>query len=285
MKINTIKIKNFRGIPDMEISLERISFFTGPCGAGKTSVLKAFNFALTGDVKKDDIREQSDRASATIVFEDQSSIQRICKLSAATQVKVNGKNSTAKAADEFLQAKLGTSTDIFQAMCKTDFFEVLSQKEQTEFFLSILPTKISFEKLCEFMRNQRIIAGNAQFTGIAAGRGVGFTTGLLLLRKGLGMRETPIRPHSWHCRMQSGYQYGGNRKRPPVWRRHRGSLRPRGRNLGGVEGMTGGCGSGCDPAIHTRRLRVYHRPRRLRMASRISIFFAARRFEPLNSMG
>lgn len=144
---------------------------------------------------------------------------------------------------------------------------------------------ITGKKEAGFVVNQRIIAGNAQFTGIAAGRGVGFTTGLLLLRKGLGMRETPIRPHSWHCRMQSGYQYGGNRKRPPVWRRHRGSLRPRGRNLGGVEGMTGGCGSGCDPAIHTRRLRVYHRPRRLRMASRISIFFAARRFEPLNSMG
>lgn len=49
-----------------------------------------------------------------------------------------------------------------------------------------------------FIVNQRIIAGNAQFTGIAAGRGVGFTTGLLLLREGLGMRETPIRPHSWH---------------------------------------------------------------------------------------
>ena len=42
---------------------------------------------------------------------------------------------------------------------------------------------------------------------------------------------------------------------------------------------------GYDPAIHARRLRVYHRPRRLRMASRISIFFAARRFELLNSMG
>lgn len=45
-------------------------------------------------------------------------------------------------------------------------------------------------------KNQRIIAGNAQFAGIAAGRGVRFTTGLLLLGKGLGMRETPIRPHS-----------------------------------------------------------------------------------------
>lgn len=28
----------------------------------------------------------------------------------------------------------------------------------------------------ELLSNQRIIAGNAQFTGIAAGRGVGFTT-------------------------------------------------------------------------------------------------------------
>lgn len=49
-----------------------------------------------------------------------------------------------------------------------------------------------------YTSNQRIIAGDAQFTGNAAGRGVGFTTGLLLLREGLGMRETPIRPHSWH---------------------------------------------------------------------------------------
>lgn len=46
MKINTIKIKNFRGIPDMEISLERISFFTGPCGAGKTSVLKQRSWGI-----------------------------------------------------------------------------------------------------------------------------------------------------------------------------------------------------------------------------------------------
>lgn len=54
------------------------------------------------------------------------------------------------------------------------------------------------QKICRFLKNQRIIAGNAQFAGIAAGRGVRFTTGLLLLGKGLGMRETPIRPHSWH---------------------------------------------------------------------------------------
>lgn len=56
----------------------------------------------------------------------------------------------------------------------------------------------SANKMEKISLNQRIIAGNAQFAGIAAGRGVRFTTGLLLLGKGLGMRETPIRPHSWH---------------------------------------------------------------------------------------
>lgn len=57
-----------------------------------------------------------------------------------------------------------------------------------------VPLKVLNAK--DIILNQRIIAENAQFTGIAAGQGVGFTTGLLHLRKGLGMRETPIRPHS-----------------------------------------------------------------------------------------
>ena len=87
---------------------------------------------------------------------------------------------------------------------------VLKQKENTA--VSVIggadgPTSIfiagklngdNFIFMIVVIENQRIIAGNAQFTGIAAGRGVGFTTGLLLLRDGLGMRETPIRPHSWH---------------------------------------------------------------------------------------
>lgn len=70
-------------------------------------------------------------------------------------------------------------------------------KAEREKILSRKQTKILFITGVKTV-NQRIIAGNAQFTGIAAGRGVGFTTGLLLLREGLGMRETPIRPHSWH---------------------------------------------------------------------------------------
>lgn len=76
-----------------------------------------------------------------------------------------------------------------------DDYILKSDLEEDGFLRKILKLKE------EIIKNQRIIAGNAQFTGIAAGRGVGFTTGLLLLREGLGMRETPIRPHSWHRSM------------------------------------------------------------------------------------
>lgn len=42
--------------------------------------------------------------------------------------------------------------------------------------LELIDLKKEAKIFCEFAENQRIIAGNAQFTGIAAGRGVGFTT-------------------------------------------------------------------------------------------------------------
>ena len=81
-------------------------------------------------------------------------------------------------------------------MCAEFHSDFVSKIRQSDEKSEEIVTKILI--LVAFMPNQRIIAGNAQFTGIAAGRGVGFTTGLLLLREGLGMRETPIRPHSWH---------------------------------------------------------------------------------------
>lgn len=96
--------------------------------------------------------------------------------------------------------------EFMKSNSKRDFAIITNVNEK---FLNELEQKLQFKQDRrikfvgtvydqELLKNQRIIAGNAQFTGIAAGRGVGFTTGLLLLREGLGMRETPIRPHSWH---------------------------------------------------------------------------------------
>ena len=94
-----------------------------------------------------------------------------------------------------------------ETFCDKDFDTFISGLEREDLYKyisrlrpneqkALLLYYVYGHKLNEITLNQRIIAGNAQFAGIAAGRGVRFTTGLLLLGKGLGMRETPIRPHS-----------------------------------------------------------------------------------------
>ena len=92
--------------------------------------------------------------------------------------------------------------DSYNAYSKTQKYPENTYIDRVHYLTPLEAMEVVNEKIKYYenviILNQRIIAGNAQFTGIAAGRGVGFTTGLLHLRKGLGMRETPIRPHSWH---------------------------------------------------------------------------------------
>ncbi|HQD77163.1 MAG TPA: AAA family ATPase, partial [Bacillota bacterium] len=48
MKINRLIIENFRNHKKTEINMERINFFAGHNNAGKTSILAAIEWALTG---------------------------------------------------------------------------------------------------------------------------------------------------------------------------------------------------------------------------------------------
>ncbi|MFR3808649.1 MAG: hypothetical protein ACLTX3_06790 [Lachnospiraceae bacterium] len=72
----------------------------------------------------------------TIVFEDDSTIERIRKQDRTT-VKVNDKTTTEKSATEFLEDKLGASLSVYQAMFGTDYFKAISKNELSSLILSI----------------------------------------------------------------------------------------------------------------------------------------------------
>jgi len=149
MKIAKIIIKNYRGIEDLTINAEDINVFLGTNGVGKTSTLQAIRYVLTGQGDVDDIRMDADEMSVEIIFEDTTSIRRIRK-SDKNEVKVNGKNTTIKACNEFLEQKFGCSKNVLEAMCSADFFKSLDKKDLTNFILSILPIQVSYNKLIEF---------------------------------------------------------------------------------------------------------------------------------------
>ncbi len=55
MRINNLRIENFRGFKDETVSLDRYCCFVGANGAGKSTVLAALNvfFRQYGDSKTD----------------------------------------------------------------------------------------------------------------------------------------------------------------------------------------------------------------------------------------
>lgn len=149
MKIAKIIIKNYRGIEDLTINAKDINVFLGTNGVGKTSTLQAIRYVLTGQSDVDDIRMDAEEMSVEIIFEDTTSIRRIRK-SDKNEVKVNGKTTTIKACNEFLEQKFGCSKNVLEAMCGADFFKSLDKKDLTNFILSILPIQVSYNKMIEF---------------------------------------------------------------------------------------------------------------------------------------
>jgi putative ATP-dependent endonuclease of the OLD family len=49
--VDTVRIAGFRGISDLEISLQRVTILIGPNNSGKTSIIKALHLAL-GDYSR-----------------------------------------------------------------------------------------------------------------------------------------------------------------------------------------------------------------------------------------
>lgn len=153
MNITSLQIENFRGIKNKVIDVTQLMVLLGKNGAGKSSVLDALKYALTGDCDTDDIHKDAGRTSVTITFADGTTITRIRDAKGNT-CKANGKTCTGKALDEYLTDKVGANTKVITAMCGSEFYETMEQKDLTKFVLSILPVQINFDVMIQFLREQ-----------------------------------------------------------------------------------------------------------------------------------
>ena len=102
--ITTISIRNFKGIEDLQLNAKKLNAIIGKCGSGKSSLLDAIRFALTGKAGKEVIRKGCREASVVLRFSDNSTIERIRRTSENIS-KCNGKSSTKRSLDEFLTAR------------------------------------------------------------------------------------------------------------------------------------------------------------------------------------
>ena len=147
--ITTISIRNFKGIEDLQLNAKKLNAIIGKCGSGKSSLLDAIRFALTGKAGKEVIRKGCRDASVVLRFSDNSTIERIRRTSENIS-KCNGKSSTKRSLDEFLTAR-NMNPCWIESLCSVDWFAGLSSKDLNNFFMTILPLRAKAETVVELV--------------------------------------------------------------------------------------------------------------------------------------
>ena len=147
--ITTISIRNFKGIEDLQLNAKKLNAIIRKCGSGKSSLLDAIRFALTGKAGKEVIRKGCREASVVLRFSDNSTIERIRRTSENIS-KCNGKSSTKRSLDEFLTAR-NMNPCWIESLCSVDWFAGLSSKDLNNFFMTILPLRAKAETVVELV--------------------------------------------------------------------------------------------------------------------------------------
>lgn len=147
--ITAISIRNFKGIEDLQLNAKKLNAIIGKCGSGKSSLLDAIRFALTGKAGKEVIRKGCREASVVLRFSDNSTIERIRRTSENIS-KCNGKSSTKRSLDEFLTAR-NMNPCWIESLCSVDWFAGLSSKDLNNFFMTILPLRAKAETVVELV--------------------------------------------------------------------------------------------------------------------------------------
>lgn len=158
MKITRIKVKNFKGVEDRELDLNELTAFVGPNGVGKSSMLKALIYGISGNLPEDAIRHGASEASVTMELDTGDiytrryirSIDKDGKTIYTTKIRLNGKACTGKALDEYLSGIPGADKKTSKVVTSTEVLSALKAEEFGEFILGYLTEEFDFNKVLSY---------------------------------------------------------------------------------------------------------------------------------------
>lgn len=141
MRITSLKIKNFLSLADVEIKPGKITQIAGGNNQGKTSILKALEFAVLGSNDPSLVKLGEDQAEVLVELSDTTSIRRRLNSEGRQSVEVKREGMKAQAPQAFLGALFDQSS--FNPL------DLLDPKGRTETILKCLDIKLTPEKLAE----------------------------------------------------------------------------------------------------------------------------------------
>lgn len=146
MKLNDLKIKNFRTIKELEFSPAQLNVITGKNGSGKSSILEALSFLLTGKAGPNPVREGAECAEVECEVMG-TLLQRKC--SARGSVKLNGKTTTQKSVQQWFEDATGVTADTLRVATSSGMLAAMNSRELSEYLIAndLIPAEIDIDTI------------------------------------------------------------------------------------------------------------------------------------------
>ncbi len=145
MRIQSLRLKDFRSHVETVLEVDRFNFIRGPNGCGKSSIQMALEFLFTGRCDMTDaagrgaeelIRKGAKELSVSATFENGETICR--RRSARTHtVEVNGKRVPLEAAQAYMEKRFGP-VDVLSAVLNAGRFIEMSEADQKRLLTQVL---------------------------------------------------------------------------------------------------------------------------------------------------
>lgn len=151
MKIELVEAMNFKGVKKMSFKPGKINILLGSNASGKSSMLQAIRFGLTGNYPPDPIAGDADKAVVEITFPEIGILKRT--LSATkNEVRLNNKITTQKSITNLLADQSGVSPETANLLTSTELLEEMKGGELSAYFLdnNLLKGEISSDTLTSY---------------------------------------------------------------------------------------------------------------------------------------
>lgn len=158
MKLENIKIENFKGIEETTLNPAKLNVLVGHNGTGKTSTLEALRYLITGQFDSESIRKGESVMLVTgKVGNDEIKRGRKKKNSSeegdGTAVfKLNGKTTTAKSYNEYIDKTTSSDINAVELITSKELMD-MDVDTLTNFLLTVVPTSVDFDKLVSLCPN------------------------------------------------------------------------------------------------------------------------------------
>lgn len=153
MIIEKLLLKNFGIYESKEFLFQRISVLLDRNGAGKSTVLKALNFALDGDFEDGMVRDGENEMSVSVRFGTGLVVQRQVKNGRVTHRMGYDKlkAATKEAVNSAVAAMTGTTMDKLRVIASSSDLFKMKPEELAKFFMGNIPNMMTADKVISYL--------------------------------------------------------------------------------------------------------------------------------------